>query len=113
MDSFLDAKTKALGALDESNKVKNAAFGIDGSQSATGQFLSNYFSQKTQAGSGAIGPLLTGATTFVSAASSGLTGALANSLAPLSSLSGGLSGGSGSAGGAGGTYNTLTSKRLN
>ncbi|XP_046423983.1 keratin, type II cytoskeletal 2 epidermal-like [Neodiprion fabricii] len=101
LDSFLDAKTNALAALEEGNKAKNAAFGIDNTQSATSQFISNLISQKIQAGTASIGPLISGATSFISTASSGIGNAVASKIAPLSSLSGGLSGGSsdGSAGG--------------
>ncbi|XP_012287952.1 glycine, alanine and asparagine-rich protein [Orussus abietinus] len=98
LDAFLDAKTRALVVLDESNKAKNAAFGIDSSQSATSQFISNLISQKIQAGTASIGPLINGATTFISGASSGLAGAFASKFAPLSALSGGAS-----AGGTGGS----------
>jgi hypothetical protein len=104
LDSFLDAKTRALAVLDESNKAKNAAFGIDPNQSATSQFISNLVSQKIRAATGSIGPLISGATTLVSGAASGLTNTLATKIAPLSSLSGGsLSGGASGGAGAGGT----------
>ena len=93
LDAFLDAKTKALSVLDESNKAKNAIYGIDNTQSATSQFISNLISQKIQAGSASIGPVINSATTFFTSAKSGLSGALASKLAPLSSLSGGLSNG--------------------
>ncbi|XP_066592126.1 keratin, type II cytoskeletal 1 [Prorops nasuta] len=105
LDAFLDAKTKALGVLDESNKAKNAAFGIDSSQSATGQFISNLISQKIAAGTASIGPIINSATTFASSASSGLAGAFASKFAPLSSLSGGA--GSAGAGGSGGPSGVL------
>lgn len=97
MDSFIDSKTRALTALDESNRAKNAAFGIDTKSSATTQFLTNLVSQKVQAATGSIGPLLNSATTLISGTSAGLSNALAAKVAPLSSLSGGLSGGSGGA----------------
>ncbi|XP_012232088.1 probable GH family 25 lysozyme 3 isoform X2 [Linepithema humile] len=101
IDGFLDAKTKALIVLDESNKAKNAAFGIDPHNSATSQFISNLISQKIQSATGSIGPLINSATTLFSGASAGLTNALASKVAPLSSLSGGLSGGGSLSGGAG------------
>lgn len=95
MDALIDAKTRAISVLDESNKAKNAAYGIDNTQSATSAFISNLIGQKIQAGTSSIGPLINSATTFISGASSGLTGAFASKLGPLSSLAGGLSGGSG------------------
>ena len=95
MDAFLEAKTKALTVLDESNKAKNAAYGIDNTQSATSQFITNLISQKIQAGTASIGPAINSATTFFTSAKSGIAGAFASKFAPLSSLSGGLSGGSG------------------
>ncbi|KAK0096829.1 hypothetical protein PV326_004229 [Microctonus aethiopoides] len=102
LDSFLDAKTKALGALDESNKAKNAIYGIDNKGSATSEFLGDLFSKKIQASTASIGPLINSATTFVTAKGQGLVGALTSKLAPLSSLSAGASGGS-SSGGSGGS----------
>ncbi|KAF7401009.1 hypothetical protein HZH66_006193 [Vespula vulgaris] len=93
LDAFLDAKTKALAVLDESNKAKNAAFGIDNSQSATSQFIGNLVSQKIQAGTASIGPVISSASTFFNSAKSGLTNAFVSKLAPLSSIAGGLSGG--------------------
>lgn len=101
IDSFLDAKTRALDVLDDSNRAKNAVFGIDSSQSATTQFLSNLVSQKIQAATGSIGPVINSATTLLSGASAGLSNAFASKLAPLSALSGGLSGGAGAGAGAG------------
>lgn len=101
MDTFLDSKTKALIVLDESNKAKNAAFGIDNKHSATSEFLNHLVSQKIQAATGSIGPIINSATTFFSGASSGLTKALVSKFAPLSSLSGGLSGGAGAGAGTG------------
>ncbi|XP_043668797.1 uncharacterized protein LOC122629451 [Vespula pensylvanica] len=95
LDAFLDAKTKALTVLDESNKAKNAAFGIDNSQSATSQFIGNLVSQKIQAGTASIGPVISSASTFFNSAKSGLTNAFVSKLAPLSSIAGGLSGGGG------------------
>ncbi|XP_015432466.1 PREDICTED: uncharacterized protein LOC107188650 [Dufourea novaeangliae] len=91
LDSFIDSKTKALSALDESNKVKNAAFGIDAKHSATTKFISDLVSAKIQAATGSIGPVINSATTFLSSAKSGLAGAFASKLAPLSSLATGLS----------------------
>ncbi|XP_015125219.1 predicted GPI-anchored protein 23 [Diachasma alloeum] len=102
LDSFLDAKTKALTVLDESNKAKNAIYGIDNTQSATGAFVSDILGKKVQAASAGIGPLINSATTFVSSAAQGIVGAVAQKVAPLSSIVGGLSGGSGSSGGSGG-----------
>ncbi|XP_024871641.1 keratin, type I cytoskeletal 10-like isoform X1 [Temnothorax curvispinosus] len=99
VDSFIDSKTKALSVLDESNKAKNAVFGIDNKHSATSEFLSKLVNQKIQAATGSIGPIINSATTFFSGASAGISKALAGKIAPLSSLSGGLSGGAG--GGAG------------
>ncbi|XP_074100306.1 uncharacterized protein LOC141528251 [Cotesia typhae] len=102
LDSFLDAKTKALGALDEANKAKNAIYGIDPKQSATKEFISDIVGKKIQASTAGIGPLINSATTFISTKSQGLIGAVTSKLAPLSSLSGGLSGGSGGDGGGSG-----------
>jgi hypothetical protein len=93
LDAFLDAKTKALTVLDEGNKAKNAAFDIDVSRSATGEFLSKYVASKLKATTGSVGPLLNAGTTFLSSAKQGIAGAFASKFAPLSSLSGGLSGG--------------------
>ena len=101
MDSFIDSKTKALAVLDESNKEKNAVFGIDNKHSATSEFLNKLVSQKLKAASGSIGPLINSATTLFSGASAGISKALVSKIAPLSSLSGGLSGGSGGTDGAG------------
>lgn len=89
--------------LDESNRAKNAAFGIDPNQSATSQFISNLVSQKIRAATSSIGPVINSATTLVSGAASGLTNSLASKIAPLSSLSGGLSGGGAGAGAGVGT----------
>ncbi|XP_018312092.1 keratin, type II cytoskeletal 1 isoform X2 [Mycetomoellerius zeteki] len=99
VDSFLDSKTKALAVLDESNKEKNAVFGIDNKHSATSEFLNKLVSQKLQAATGSIGPLINSATTLFSGASAGISKALVSKIAPLSSLSGGLSGGAGGTGG--------------
>lgn len=93
MDSFIDSKTKALSVLDESNKAKNAAFGIDPKHSATSEFLSHLVSQKVQAATGSIGPIINSATTFFSGASAGISKALASKIGSLSSISGGASGG--------------------
>ncbi|XP_043253177.1 uncharacterized protein LOC122397816 [Colletes gigas] len=93
LDSFIDSKTKALAVLDDANKVKNAAYGIDGKTSATGKFISELVAAKIQAASGSVGPVINSATTFLSGAKSGLTGAFASKLAPLSSIVGGLSAG--------------------
>ncbi|KAK2584617.1 hypothetical protein KPH14_006967 [Odynerus spinipes] len=101
LDAFLDAKTKALAVLDESNKAKNAVFGIDNTQSATSQFIGNLISQKIAAGTASIGPAINSASTFVTHAKSGLANALVSKLAPLSSLSGAFTGGAGASGGAG------------
>ncbi|XP_033210980.1 uncharacterized transmembrane protein DDB_G0289901-like isoform X2 [Belonocnema kinseyi] len=121
LDAFINAKTKALIVLDESNKAKNAAFGIDNTQSATTQFLTNLIGQKIQAGTASIGPAINSATTFFSSAKTGLAGAFASKFAPLSSLSGGLtsglagglsagnSGDSNGGGGSGNILSTLTS----
>lgn len=98
VDSFIDAKTKALSVLDESNKAKNHAFGIDNKHSATSEFLNHLVSQKIQAATGSIGPIINSATTFLSGASAGISKALAGKIAPLSSLAGGLSGGAGGGG---------------
>ncbi|XP_076619574.1 uncharacterized protein LOC143340982 [Colletes latitarsis] len=93
LDSFIDSKTKALAALEDANKAKNAAYGIDGKTSATGKFISDLVAAKIQAASGSVGPVLNSATTFLSGAKSGLTGAFASKLAPLSSIVGGLAAG--------------------
>ncbi|KAI4501380.1 hypothetical protein M0802_003753 [Mischocyttarus mexicanus] len=95
LDALLDAKTRALTVLDESNKAKNAAYGIDNTQSATGQFISNLISQKIQAGTASIGPVINSASTFINSAGSGLSSAFVSKLAPLSSIISGLSGSSG------------------
>ncbi|XP_026671412.1 uncharacterized protein LOC108627445 isoform X2 [Ceratina calcarata] len=96
LDSFIDSKTKALSDLDEANKIKNAAFGIDAKQSATSKFISELIAQKIQAASGSVGPVLHSAQTFFSNAKQGLIGAAASKLAPLSSIVSGLSAGSAS-----------------
>ncbi|XP_018055932.1 PREDICTED: uncharacterized transmembrane protein DDB_G0289901 isoform X1 [Atta colombica] len=101
VDSFIDSKTKALAVLDDSNKEKNAVFGIDNKHSATSEFLNKLVSQKLKAASGSIGPLINSAATLFSGASAGISKALVSKIAPLSSLSGGLSGGSGGTDGAG------------
>ncbi|XP_071862677.1 uncharacterized protein isoform X2 [Bombus fervidus] len=91
LDSFIDAKTKALGTLDEANKVKNAAYGIDNKHSATSKFISDLFASKLKAASGSIGPVLNSAQTFVSSFKHGLAGATASKLQPLAAIAGGLS----------------------
>ncbi|XP_012138369.1 uncharacterized protein LOC100883467 isoform X2 [Megachile rotundata] len=93
LDSFLDSKTKALSALDEANKVKNAAYGIDAKHSATSKFISELVAAKIKAASGSIGPVINSATTFINGAKTGFAGALVSKLAPLSSIAGGLSAG--------------------
>lgn len=93
LDSFLDAKTHALGALDDANRVKNAAFGIDNTHSATSKFINDFVASKIQAATGSIGPVINGAQAFFATAKNGLTGAVASKLASLSSLSSGLSAG--------------------
>ncbi|XP_015181502.1 PREDICTED: P17/29C-like protein DDB_G0287399 [Polistes dominula] len=98
LDAFLDSKTRALTALEEANRVKNEAFGIDNTQSATGQFISNLISQKIKAGTASIGPVINSAATFVNSAGTGLSSAFVSKLAPLSSIVGGLSGSSGTSG---------------
>lgn len=79
--------------LDESNKAKNAIYGIDNTQSATSAFVSDILGKHIQAASAGIGPLINSATTFVSAKAQGLVGAVTKAVAPLSSIVGGLSGG--------------------
>ncbi|KAL6265573.1 hypothetical protein P5V15_002369 [Pogonomyrmex californicus] len=102
VDSFLDSKTKALHVLDESNKAKNAAFGIDSKHSATQEFINHLAAQKIQAATGSIGPLINSAATLFSGASAGFSKAIASKIGSLSSVSGGLSGGlSGGGGGEG------------
>ncbi|KAK9297080.1 hypothetical protein QLX08_009097 [Tetragonisca angustula] len=91
LDSFLDSKTKALSALDEANKVKNAAYGIDAKHSATSKFINELVSAKIKAASGSIGPVLNSAQTLLSGAKQGLAGAVVSKLAPLSSIAQGLS----------------------
>ncbi|XP_072747079.1 uncharacterized protein [Anoplolepis gracilipes] len=103
VDSLLDSKTKALEALDEANKAKNAIYGIDPSKSRTTEFISGLVSKKIQAASGSIGPIINSASTLFSGASAGLTNAVVSKFAPLSSLSGGVTGGSGDAAGGSGT----------
>ncbi|XP_031839648.1 uncharacterized protein LOC116430103 [Nomia melanderi] len=93
LDSFLDSKTKALAVLDESNKAKNAAFGIDAHHSATSKFISELVASKIKATSASVGPVVNSATTFLASAKSGLAGAFASKLAPLSSIATGLSAG--------------------
>lgn len=93
MDAFLEAKTKALSVLDDSNKAKNAAYDIDPSKSATSEFINKFLAQKVKASSTGVGPLFNAGSTFLSSAKQGLTGAFISKFAPLSSLSGGLAGG--------------------
>lgn len=106
-NSLLDSKIKALDVLEEANKAKNAIYGIDPNRSASAEFLNKLLSQKIQAASSSIGPLINSATTFFSGASSGLTNAFVSKFAPLSSLSGGLSGG-----GAGGSSGSASGSNL-
>ena len=91
LDSFLDSNIKTLTALDEANKVKNAAYGIDAKHSATSQFINELIAAKVKSASGSIGPVLNSAQTFLSSAKQGLTGAVVSKFASLSSLSQGLS----------------------
>ncbi|KAM0727604.1 hypothetical protein ACS0PU_005853 [Formica fusca] len=103
VDSLLDSKIRALDVLDESNKAKNAIYGIDPTKSRTSEFINDLVSKKIQSATGSIGPLINGASTLFSGASAGFSNALVSKFAPLSSLSGGLSGGSGGAGGGSGS----------
>ncbi|XP_050583691.1 uncharacterized protein LOC126919048 isoform X1 [Bombus affinis] len=91
LDSFIDAKTKALGTLDEANKVKNAAYGIDNKHSATSKFISDLVASKLKAASGSIGPVLNSAQTFVSSFKHGVTNSAVSKLQPLVAIAGGLS----------------------
>ncbi|XP_078048611.1 uncharacterized protein LOC144475994 [Augochlora pura] len=100
LDTFIDSKTKALAVLDESNKAKNAAFGIDPHHSATSKFLSELIASKIQAASGSIGPVVNSATTFLTSAKTGLAGAFASKLEPLGAIASGVA--AGTAGKAGG-----------
>ncbi|XP_076760823.1 LOW QUALITY PROTEIN: uncharacterized protein LOC143429206 [Xylocopa sonorina] len=93
LDSLLDAKTRALNSLEEANKVKNAAYGIDADHSATSKFISDLVAAKIKSASGSIGPVVNSAQTFFANAKGGLTNAFISKLAPLSSIAGGLSGG--------------------
>ncbi|XP_033337507.1 uncharacterized protein LOC117226857 [Megalopta genalis] len=93
LDTFIDSKTKALAVLDESNKAKNAAFGIDPHQSATSKFLSELIASKIQAASGSIGPVVNSASTFLTSAKTGLAGAFASKLAPLGAIASGVAAG--------------------
>ncbi|XP_076303716.1 uncharacterized protein LOC143221933 [Lasioglossum baleicum] len=93
LDTFIDSKTKALAVLDESNKAKNAAFGIDPHHSATSKFISELIASKIQAASGSIGPVVNSASTFLTSAKTGLAGAFASKLAPLSSIATGVAAG--------------------
>ncbi|XP_011494366.1 PREDICTED: keratin, type II cytoskeletal 2 epidermal [Ceratosolen solmsi marchali] len=105
LDAFLDAKTKALTILDEGNRAKNVAFNIDGSRSATSEFIGKYIAAKLKGSTGSVGPLLNAGTTFLSSAKQGIAGAFASKFAPLSALSGGLSGGLSAGGGSGNDNN--------
>lgn len=78
--------------------MKNAAYGIDASQSATSKFINELIAAKIQSATGSIGPVINSATTFLSGAKNGLAGAFASKLAPLSSLSTGLVAGTASKG---------------
>ncbi|KAK1131088.1 hypothetical protein K0M31_017385 [Melipona bicolor] len=91
LDSFLDSKTKALSALDEANKVKNAAYGIDTKHSATSKFIGELTASKIKAATGSIGPVLNSAQTFLSSAKQGLAGTVVSKLGPLSTIAQGLS----------------------
>ncbi|XP_053999674.1 uncharacterized protein LOC128887612 [Hylaeus anthracinus] len=90
LDSFIDSKTKALAVLDDANKAKNAAYGIDTKHSATSKFINDLVAAKIQATSGSVGPVINSATTFLAGAKNGLADAFASKLAPLSSLSSGI-----------------------
>ena len=48
LDSLIDAKTKALSDLDETNRIKNKAYGIDVNKSATSKFISELVNAKIQ-----------------------------------------------------------------
>lgn len=87
----MDAKTKAIAVLDNSNKAKNAIYGIDNTSSATNAFIGDLIGKKIQAGTASIGPLINSATTFITTKGQGLVGAITSKFAPLSALSGGLS----------------------
>lgn len=91
LDSLIDAKTKALSDLDEANKVKNKAYGIDVNKSATSRFISELVNAKIQSATGSIGPVVNTAQNFFSNTKSGLTNAFVSKLAPLSSIATGLS----------------------
>lgn len=91
LDSLIDAKTKALSDLDEANKVKNRAYGIDVNKSATSRFISELVNAKIQSATGSIGPVVNTAQNFFSNTKSGLTNAFVSKLAPLSSIATGLS----------------------
>ncbi|XP_017766352.1 PREDICTED: uncharacterized protein LOC108555288 [Eufriesea mexicana] len=93
LDSFIDSKTKALIALEDANKVKNAAYGIDTKHSATGKFISDLVAAKIQAASGSIGPVIHSAQTLIAGTKSGLADAALSKLAPLSSIATGVSAG--------------------
>ncbi|XP_076303154.1 uncharacterized protein LOC143221653 [Lasioglossum baleicum] len=93
LDSFIDAKTKALIALEDANRVKNAAYGIDAKHSATSKFISELVAAKIQAASGSIGPVIHSAQTLIAGTKSGLADAVVSKLAPLSSIATGVSAG--------------------
>uniref|UniRef100_A0ABD2XR67 Uncharacterized protein n=1 Tax=Trichogramma kaykai TaxID=54128 RepID=A0ABD2XR67_9HYME len=93
IDALLDAGTKSLSTLDDSNKAKNLIYEIDPDKSATSEFISKFLAQKARASAGGIGPLINAGSTFLSSAKQGIFGAVASKFAPLSSLSGGLSSG--------------------
>ncbi|XP_016920076.2 uncharacterized protein LOC108002752 [Apis cerana] len=91
LDSLIDAKTKALTDLDETNRIKNKAYGIDVNKSATSKFISELVNAKIQSATGSIGPVVSTAQNFFSNTKSGLTNAFVSKLAPLSSIATGLS----------------------
>lgn len=91
LDSLIDAKTKALTDLDETNKIKNKAYGIDVNKSATSKFIGELVNAKIQSATGSIGPVVSTAQNFFSNTKSGLTNAFVSKLAPLSSIATGLS----------------------
>ncbi|XP_050447067.1 uncharacterized protein LOC126849357 [Cataglyphis hispanica] len=103
VDSLLDSKIKAIDVLEESNRAKNAIYGIDASKSRTTEFVNDLVSKKIQSATSSIGPIINSATTLFSGASAGLSNAFVSKFAPLSSLSGGLSGGAGAGAGGGGS----------
>ncbi|XP_070163265.1 uncharacterized protein [Polyergus mexicanus] len=112
VDSLLDSKIKALDVLDESNKAKNAIYGIDPTKSRTSEFINGLVSKKIQSATSSIGPLINSASTLFSGASAGFSSAVASKFAPLSSLSGGLSGGGAGGGGGSALIGTLLSQGI-